>query len=190
MNKHLAKEILNKKFEHTGTGEIYLPKSKVFIGGAFITSLNGEDESASGNIVVDEGLNYILDAAVSNEGAEANWYIAIYSNNYTPIAADVAATIAGAGKSDEITTQIDEATRPAFILPAGATAGKLVENTASPAVFTANTSVNAYGAFLISDNTKGGGLGTLLAASKFAAVRAMVNTDVLNVTYQLQIADA
>lgn len=140
------------------------------------------------NIVVDEGLTYILDVALSNATQNANHYIGIFKNNYTPVAGDVAATFAGAGVANEISTEVDETTRPAWT-EAGVTS-KTITNSASPAAFTANTTVSVYGAFLISNNTMGGTSGKLIAASKFAAVRNLVSTDVLNVTYTLTIADA
>ena len=52
------------------------------------------------------------------------------------------------------------------------------------------STVSAYGAFMASINTLGGTTGTLLAASKFASVRNLLATDVLNITYTLTIADA
>ena len=108
-----------------------------------------------------------------------NFYIGIYKNNYTLVAGDVASTFAGAGVANEISTEIDETTRPVWT-EAGVTS-KTITNSASPAAFTANTTVSAYGAFLISNNTLGGTTGKLVAASKFSAVRNLVDTDVLNV---------
>lgn len=140
------------------------------------------------NIVVDEGLTYILDTALSNGTQNATHYIGIFKNNYTPVAGDVAATFAGAGVANEISTEIDETVRPTWT-EAGVTS-KTITNSASPAAFTANTTVSAYGAFLISNSTLGGTSGKLVAASKFSAVRNLVDTDVLNVTYTLTIADA
>lgn len=151
---------------------------------------NGEviDEFDSGNIVVDEGLNHILDVALSNGTQNTTWYIGIFKNNYTPVAGSVASTFAGVGVANEVTTEIDEVSRPQWV-DAGVSA-KSVTNSASPAVFTANTTVSVYGAFLISNNTLGGTTGVLAAASKFAAVRNLLSTDVLNITYTLNIADA
>lgn len=146
------------------------------------------DSGYSGNIVVDEGLTDILDVALSNGTQKSTWYVGIFKNNYTPVAGDVASTFAGVGVANEVTTEVDETTRPTWT-DAGVSA-KSVTNSASPAVFTANTSVSVYGAFLISNNTMGGLTGTLCAASKFASVRSLVNTDVLNITYTLTIADA
>lgn len=135
------------------------------------------------NLVVDEGLNYALDVAFSGGSASTNWYIGIFKNNYTPLAANVAATFPGAGVANEATTEYSEATRPAWT-EAGVSA-KTITNSASPAVFTFTGTVSIYGAFLVSTNTKGGTTGILAAASKFASVRNMLSTDKLNVTYTL-----
>lgn len=164
----------------------------VKVGGYFTVEhvRNGEviDKEVSKNIVVDQGLNYILDAALSNGTAITTLYLGIFKNNYTPIAGDTASTFAGAGVANEIITEIDESTRPQWV-EAGV-ASKTITNSASAAVFTANTTVAAYGAFLISNNTLGGTSGTLISASKFSAVKNLANTDTLNVTYTLTIADA
>lgn len=144
------------------------------------------DSGVSPNIVVDEGLEYILDVALSGGAQIPAFYIGIFSNNYTPIAGDTAATfVASAG---EVDTQINEVARQVWT-EAGVS-GKTITNTASIASFTANTTVNVFGAFLHSDSAKLAVTGTLIAASRFAAVRNMLNTDVLNVTYTLTIADA
>lgn len=172
--------------------EAYENGSSVKAGGYFTAEhiRNGEviHREDSPNIVVDEGLTYILDTALSGGTQKTSWYIGIFKNNYTPIAANVAATFAGSGVANEISTEVDETARPAWT-EAGVSA-KSITNSASPAAFTANQSVSVYGAFLISDNTMGGTTGTLCAASKFASVRNLLDTDVLNITYTLSIADA
>lgn len=189
MNRSLLKDLAKGKFEKTENG-IFVPVANVMIGGAFVHWLNDdyEDRQVDCNIVVNEGLNHILDVTLSAATQLTSWYVGIFKNNYTPVAGDVASTFAGSGKANEITTEIDETTRPAWT-EAGPSS-QTITNSASPAAFTANTTVTAYGAFLISNNTKGGLTGTLMAASKFAAQRDMVSTDVLNVTYTLSIADA
>lgn len=141
------------------------------------------DEWKEPNIVVDEGINYILDAALSGATQVTTFYIGLFQNNYTPLSTDVAATFPGAGVGNEITTAYTEATRPVWT-EAGVSA-KTITNTASPAVFTFNTGATAYGAFLVTTNTKGGTTGKLIAASKFSSSRAMLNTDALHVTYTL-----
>jgi hypothetical protein len=135
------------------------------------------------NIVVDEGLNYALAAAFTGGTTLASWYIGVFKNNYTPQAADVIATFPGIGVANESTTEYNETVRPTWT-QAGVSA-KTVTNSASPAVFTFNTTVSIYGGFLASSSVKGGLTGKLAAASKFSSVRSMLAADVLNVTYTL-----
>jgi hypothetical protein len=61
---------------------------------------------------------------------------------------------------------------------------------ASPAVFSINATTTVGGAFLISNNTKGGTTGVLFSAADFAAPgdRAVVNGDTLNVTITLSVS--
>lgn len=129
------------------------------------------------NIVVNTGLNYLLDSALSGATVATSHYIGLFSNNYTPIAGTLITDLT------EVNAKYTEATRPAWT-EAGA-ASQAITNSASPAAFTFNASETVYGAFLISNNTKGGTTGTLIAASKFSSSRAMLSTDVLNVTYTL-----
>lgn len=151
---------------------------------------NGEviAEEAYPNIVVNEGLDYILDAALSGGAQTTTFYVGIYKNNYTPIATNVMATFAGSGVANEVITEIDEAVRQSWT-DAGVTS-RTVTNSASPAVFTANATVAVYGAFLSTNNTLGGTTGKLVAATRFSAVRNLEDTDTLNVTYTFTIADA
>jgi len=137
------------------------------------------------NIVVNEGLNYILDAAFSAGSPLTSWYIALFKNNYTPIAANVAATFFGAGVANEATTEYSEATRVAWV-EAGPSS-QVISNSASPAVFTFASAISIYGAALVSSSAKAATSGKLAAASKFASVRVMQIADVLNVTYTLTI---
>lgn len=162
-------------------------KNKFTLGGTFSYELvrNGiiVDAWEDPNIVVDEGLTYAL--ATSFDGTTAqlpNWYIGLFTGNYTPVNTDTASSIAS--NSTETTTQYDEVTRPSWVEAGVAT--NAIGNVASPAVFTFGVATtNVYGAFLISDATKGGALGTLAAASRFGSLRVMLDTDVLNVTYTL-----
>lgn len=134
------------------------------------------------NIVVNQGLNYILDAALSGGTVNTSHYIGLFSNNYTPIASTLVTNLT------EVNAKYNETTRPTWI-EAGSTS-QTITNSASPTAFTFNASETVYGAFLISNNTKGGTTGTLIAASKFAASRSMLDTDVLNVTYTLSASSS
>lgn len=184
-----ARELANKKYEVTETG-IFLPASKIKMGGVFTHDVNGLDVQHDGNIVVDEGLTHVLDVALSNATQTATWYLTAFKNNYTPVAGDTAALFFGAGVASELvaTTDVDEAVRETWV-EAGV-AAKAITNAASPAQYTAAAGLTLYGAAVVSTNTIGGTGGVLLAAAKFATSRVLVTTDVLNITYSFTIADA
>jgi len=185
--KALLKEINSSKAELIQGEGLYLPKSKIMIGGEFHHTVNGKDLQIDKNIVVDEGLIYILNTSIGAVAQEASWFVAIFKNNYTPVAGDTAALFPGVGVADEASAEYDEGTRPAYT-PNGTTS-TVITNSSSPAAFTMNTTVSIYGAHMMSNSTKAGTTGSLCAAAKFSAVRALVSADVLNVTYQLTIAD-
>lgn len=151
---------------------------------------NGEviDKWEEHNIVTDEGLNYILDSALSGASANTVHYVGLFKNNYTPIAGNVMATFPGAGVANEANSEYNEASRPTWT-EAGVSA-KTITNSASPATFTFNTSVTIYGAFLSSSSTKAGTSGNLISAAKFSASRAMLNLDQLNITYTLSASSS
>lgn len=190
LTKEFVRAIRNHKYEKTDEG-ILFPKAEALLGGVFTFEVFREGDSLgveyATNIVVDEGLNYLLDAALSGGTPITSWYVGIYGNNYTPVAGDLGSNIAT--NAGEITTQYDEATRPAW--SDGGVASELVDNSASPATFTFNTTDVVYGAFLVgNDNVKGGATGTLYAAALFATSRDVASADVGNITYACTIADA
>jgi len=138
--------------------------------------------SVAENIVVDEGLQEFL--AVTLMAAPQNtagFFIGMFKGNYTPVAGDNAANIAA--NSTE-STEYASATRMAWT-PNAAIQNNAISNSDNPAIFVANATVDWYGAFLISDATKGGTAGKLIAAAKFPVVRNMLDTDTLHVTYQI-----
>jgi hypothetical protein len=188
---NLTKEILQGKFEKTEKdGEIYLPQAKVFIGGAFEYWLNDEEHYADGNIVVNEGLDHLLDVTLSNGTQKANWFVSIFKANYTPVSTDTAQNISTNSTEVVGSGDVAETARQAWVEPG--VSSQSLTNTASPAVFTATGTLTAYGAFLISTSAYGNGISSdkLLAASAFSAPRSMIATDILNVTYTLNVADA
>lgn len=158
--------------------------NKFSIGGIFTFEQvrNGKviDTWSQENIVVDTGLNYLLDAALSGGTVNVNHYIGLFSNNYTPIAGTIISDLV------EVNAKYDEVTRPIWSELGAVT--KTITNSASPATFTFNAGETVYGAFLTSNQTKGSNTGTLVAASKFLASRVMIASDVLRVTYTLTIS--
>lgn len=173
--------------DHSG---LLIPR-KIALGGRFGIEVirNGRSLGPlewSDNIVVDEFLNYCLDASLSAGSQKNSWYIGLFKGNYTPLASNTGATIASL--STEL-TEYTQTTRVAWT-DAGP-AAKTITNAANRATFTINASVTAYGAFLVSNSVKGDNSASsiLCASSKFNASRDLIADDQLLVTYQISAAD-
>jgi len=172
-------------------GGILLPINKIIMGGKFKfehrrweeSHKNGGwydtiDEWDVDNLVVNEGLNHILNTEFNSGTPVSSWFLGLFQGNYTPVSTDTAANIAT--NSTECSSYTSP-TRPAWT-PASAS-GQSITNSASQATFTFNASVTVYGAFLISNSTIGGTSGVLFAAAQFSAAKNVVNLDQLLVTY-------
>lgn len=140
------------------------------------------------NLVVNVGLQDMNAKYFTGSSYTAAWYIGLYgagaSNN--PAASDTASSHAG---WTEI-TPYSNATRPACTFGVPTTANPSVAtNSASVAAFNINATATVGGAFLISNNTKGGTTGTLFSASDFASPgdRVVASGDTLNVTYTFSL---
>jgi len=160
------------------------------LGGRYIGQIirNGIviDEFEFKNIVVNQGLNYALNAGFGQASALTNWYIGLFEGNYTPTAGVDASTIASLSTE---TTAYTSGTRPAWTLP-GATTTQQLTNGAARADYVFNATKTLYGAFLVSSNVKGGAAGTLFSAAKFTTPKAVDSGDELLITYTLTASDA
>ena len=129
------------------------------------------------NLIPIEGLNHAVNVIVKQGTQSAGWYIGLFEGNYSPVAGDTAAAFPTAAV--ECLTYAP-ATRPQFT--AGAVAGGATDNTASRAEFTFTAAKTVYGAFLVPTATKGGVVGPLLSAARFADPKNVAVDDVLRVT--------
>ena len=166
---------------------------KVKAGGIFIAQCYDRDgnlkwESKSPNLVVNQGLQDMNSKYFLGSGYTATWYVGIYgaaaSNN--PAAGDTAASHAGWTE----VTDYSQANRPTAVFATPSLADpSVITNAASTATFSINATVTVGGAFLISNNTKGGTSGILFSAADFQSPgdRAMVSGDTLQVTYQFSL---
>lgn len=183
------REIVNRRYERMENGEIYIPVARVRIGGVFEHEVIRDGKSLGvhrdHNIVVNEGLNHILDVQFHAATQITTWYVGIFEGNYTPLATDTAANITA--NSTECTAY-DEATRVEYV--EAAPSGQSITNSASKATFTMNASKTVYGAFIASASAKSATTGKLFAASKFSAARAVVDNDSLLLTYTISCSDA
>lgn len=190
--RELARAIRNYRYERTDYGGIFMPDQRVFIGGVFEHEVirNGESLGVmqDHNLVVDEGLDHVLTALFTGAGQVSPWYVGLFENSgYTPASDDTAANINT--RSTE-TVSYDESTRQEYV--EGSVSGQSISNSASKATFNMNngSAKNIYGAFLVSNSTRAGTSGTLLASSKFTSARNVANGDQLLITYTFTAADA
>lgn len=140
------------------------------------------------NLVVNVGLQDMNAKYFSGSSYTAAWYIGLYGAgaSNTPAASDTMASHAGWTE----VTAYSQATRPACTFGTASTADpSIITNSASPATFSINGTTTVGGAFLTSDNTKGGTTGILFSASDFQSPgdRSVVNGDTLTVTYTFSL---
>jgi hypothetical protein len=136
------------------------------------------------NLVVNVGLQDMLTKYFTGSSYTAAWYVGIYGEGAlnTPAAGDTMASHAGWTE----VTAYSQATRPAAVFGTATTANpSVITNATAPATFSINGTTVVGGAFLTSDNTKGGTTGVLFSAADFQAPgdRSVVSGDTLTVTY-------
>ena len=187
--REIGRHLRNRKWEQT-PGGILIDRGgmNALMNGAFIDTLNGEDPQLSPNLVVDQGLIHVLNTVFAGTAQVTQWYIGLFSGNVTPQPNWTAANVVA--NATELTGYAPS-TRPGFtVAPVSAPS---LGNAGSEAnfAFDASGPYTARGAFLISVSNKGSTTGVLMAATRFAADRAGLNSpDQLGVRYLLTAADA
>lgn len=115
------------------------------------------------NIVVNEGLDHLLDVTLSAATQTATWYVGLTDGNPTTDPTDTLSSHAGWTE----VTAYDETNRPEWV--DGGVSSQSVDNSGSTATYTINSgSTTIGGAFLASDNTKGGTTGILYSVGAFS----------------------
>lgn len=180
----IVRAIRKGHFEYNDEGNLYLPRQKVVVGGYFEHDVrrNGDLLGAreEHNLVVNEGLNHLLNVTLNNQTQTATWYVGLYKTAVAPAAGWTAATIhSNATKADEF----DETTLPEYV--EAASTAQSITNSAAKATFTMNATVTINGAYLKSNNVKlvTDTTGILFAASQFTTGRDLVDNDELLITY-------
>lgn len=137
------------------------------------------------NITVNTGLDDILDKYWKGSAYTAAHYVGLASSTPTFAAADTMASHAGWTEP----TTYSESVRQTLTL--GTVASQSVDNSASKAVFSINGTVTVGGAFITTNNTKGGTTGTLIGGAALTeGNRSLINGDTLNVQATLTAASA
>lgn len=190
-------ELKAKITDTTASGLIISPQSTEGLKatGKFLIECYDKDGKLkwmdeSKNLVVNVGLQYMAGTALDGSTTRiTTWYLGLYgaAASNTPAAGDTMSSHAGWTE----VTNYTEANRPTATFVAATTANpSVVTNSASKAQFTMNNTVTVGGAFLTSNNTKGGTSGTLFSAKDFSSPgdRSVVSGDVVLVTYTFSLA--
>ncbi len=142
------------------------------------------------NVVTNEGITHMMNVQFNAATTQiTTWYCALVETN---TAASTALTYAVPSFTES--NKYDEATRPAYAEAACSTA-LAITNAGTVAVFTINASTTMYGAAILGGGTAGStkantaGGGVLFCYGLFSASRAVVDNDVINLTYALSGAD-
>ncbi|MHC1623451.1 MAG: hypothetical protein ACXQTR_02530 [Candidatus Methanospirareceae archaeon] len=167
-------------------------KSGFKFGGVFEVTCHDKDGNLkwtdkAHNLWVQEGLEYLLDVIFKAGTRQDPLYVGLIKTTLPGTDSSMNDNGTGWYEADEY----DETTRQEFVDGAiTGTTTKQLDNDASKASFTMNASVTLKGAFLATDNTKGGTTGKLLCAVAFTeGDRSVLDNDVVNVKYTVGSTD-
>lgn len=138
------------------------------------------------NLVVNVGLQLMNSTFFTGSAYTAAWYLGLVNGPGSGTTFAASDTMSSHGGWTEDTTY-SNSTRPAvtFGVPSLADPSVIAS---TPTSFTINGTTTIAGAFLTTDNTKGGTTGTLFSASDFTGGdRLLQSGDTLNVTYTFSL---
>jgi hypothetical protein len=139
------------------------------------------------NIITDEGLNRIMLTVFSATAVIHPWYVGLVKSDTAP---DHEMTYDVPVFTECVVADYIENARQAYVDVVTAAS---CTNSASKAVFTMETSITLYGAFLASvvtaEDHAAGANNVLLCYAKFGAGQAVQAAYVVNVTYTISAAD-
>jgi hypothetical protein len=151
--------------------------------GTFSVSKRGEDEDVSKNLVVVEGLNYLLGSALANQSSIGTWYVALFSGNVTPTSGWTASSFSSTANEF---TNYSSNSRPQW--SPGAVAAGALNSFSSKASFESTVNgAQVRGAAIISNSAKGGASGVLLAATLFPSLKTLDEGEILDVGYGFEL---
>lgn len=141
------------------------------------------ETSVEHNLIPQQGVDHIS-SLIRGAGATpiSSWYIGLFEGNYIPdssvTAADLQTTV---GESQAY----DETDRLAWVNAYDGTA--LISNASAVAEFTMSSTKTIYGAFIVSNATKGGTSGLLLSIARFSTAKQVEDGTILRVTAGLSL---
>jgi len=139
------------------------------------------------NGVPNAALNDVLEVYLRGGTQKTTWYIGLIDNTGFSALAASDTMSSHAGWAEE--TDYSESVRQTCTF--GAASGQTISNVSSVASFTiSSNNQSIYGAFLVSNNTKGGTTGVLFATGAFASVQGLSTGQVLQVRYDCSAASS
>jgi hypothetical protein len=141
------------------------------------------ESSIEHNILPQQSVDHIA-SLIRGGGATpiSGWYLGLFENNYVAdssvTAADLQATVG------ESTAYTQTARLPWTNAYDGV---GFIGNASSTAEFAMNASKTIYGAFIVSNATKGGTAGILLSLARFSTAKVVENGTVLRITAGLSL---
>lgn len=161
----------------------------VLAGGRFTVQCRDKNgklkwEEVVENIVVDEGLQYILDAMFISATSQIDpFYVGLTDGSPSVNSTDTMGSHSGWSEVQDYS----ESNRPEYI---DSRSGETVSNSGNEATFSIDADGTVVGgAFLVSDNTIGGTSGTLLAVAAFTGGDKTADSgDTINVQYDFSMS--
>jgi hypothetical protein len=146
-------------------------------------------EDSAHNLVVNEGLQLMNDEFFTGSSYTAAWYLGLVTgpgSGNTYAAGDTMASHIGWTEDEDYSELVRQT---ATFGSATLADPSVIDNSGAVAVFSIDASTTIAGAFLTTDDTKGGTSGTLFSVSNFTSPgdRAVVSGDTLNVTYTFSL---
>lgn len=137
------------------------------------------------NLVVNTGLNDLLDKTFKGSSYTAAHYVGLTDGDPTFAAGDTMSSHDGWDEIDDYS----QGNRPALTL--GSVSSGSVDNSASKATFSISDTVTVGGAFVATNNTKGGSTGILYGGGALTeGDRSLINGDSLAIQVTLTAAAA
>jgi len=181
ISEKLARAVADGRFEETEAG-LFVPSERSVVAGLFCYGKRGEALEYSDNLVVTEGLNYIVGVALKAVTRIDSWFIAPFSG---AVAVQPSWTAANFTSSATEITGYASSTRPAWV--GGSVAAGAVNSFAAKAEIKATSTITIRGAGMLSTPTKSGTTGTLLGASRFTSDKVLDPDEILDIGYGLTI---
>lgn len=181
----LRRHLRNHKWESTDEG-LLVPEMGLTVGGVYGVQVADGPWEFQKNLVVTEGLNYNVAAALANGSQIPTWYVALFSGDVVvPLTWTAANWVANATEF----TGYDEGTRQEFV--EGSVAAGAVNNLASVATFTITGpgAATIRGGALVSNSVKSSTTGKLFSAARFGSDKTVDAGEQLRVSYSLTAAN-